>query len=418
MKNIKLFFLFFSLSLCTFAQVKTTNLTLDAAMKSPSTAEGIYLRCATEKVNRLPDDFSKLTKLKSINISGDYTTNFDFADAIEKLSQLPALESLSLYGFGDKFQVIPASIYKLKNLNSLDLSDDSISIIPPELCMLTKLQVLTISYNKLSSIPQDFGKLVNLEELYIGDNNLNEEALQPIFKLTKLTNLTISDTKITNIPRQIANLTQLGTLDVYGDSISDIPAELINMKSLKEIVIADTKMSEKRMQEIIKLLPNVNVIDAVCFPAGSVVNMADGSSRAIETIRRGEKIKGYDFKLAKIKLFTVETLQIHHSKQYSIYNVNLKIVENTASTSPGAFTEVHFFNATGNHPVYVKNQGWKRVENLMPGDVLLYSDDNQTFCKEAYVDCISLSTQTVPKVYNLKSKKGNYFVNGVLVNQK
>ncbi len=421
MKNNKLLFLLLSFSFffsfCTLGQVKTTGLTLDQAMKIPLAAEGVIIDCTKEKIERLPEDFSKLTKLYRVAIMGNATTTFDFADAFEKMSKLPLLTSIWIDGFGPKLTNIPESIGLLKQLEELTLSKIDIENIPVAICQLEKLVYLSIEETKITSVPVEIKKLVNLETLSLQDNQINS-GFEAIYPLTKITDLELANNKIPSIPEGISKLKNMSRLNLSKNPLTDVPNEIDLIDTMEYLVVVETNIPEERMKSMKKNFLMEVIDEYGCFPSGSLVSMADGSLKPIEMIRSGEKVKSYDVEKKIFKTSKIIALQTHNTTYYHVYKVQLKIPNSSVNLSSQLFNTESCLTATGNHPVYVKNEGWKNVENLKTGDVLVYADDNQNFCKEAFVGSINLSVHTVPAVYNLDVKKENYFVNGVLVNYK
>jgi RHS repeat-associated protein len=99
-----------------------------------------------------------------------------------------------------------------------------------------------------------------------------------------------------------------------------------------------------------------------CFPPGTLVLMADGSTKAIEDIIVGDMVMGADPELGiSIGQFQVqETLQSNTEV--------LVTIEFEKNEVKG------ILEATREHPFYVKEKGWVYAEFLKVGDVLISSD--------------------------------------------
>lgn len=67
---------------------------------------------------------------------------------------------------------LPGSILKLKLLNDLDISRNSLTSLPAGLMRLRALRRLNVSENQLSELPQDIGELKNLKSLNASHNSL------------------------------------------------------------------------------------------------------------------------------------------------------------------------------------------------------------------------------------------------------
>ena len=89
------------------------------------------------------------------------------------------------------------SIYKLYNLQKLDLSNKKLTKIPENLGNLVNLRTLDLSNNNLTKIPTSLGNLVNLQTLYLYGNSLTE------------------------IPASLSNLSHLQTLYLSGNNLTE-----------------------------------------------------------------------------------------------------------------------------------------------------------------------------------------------------
>ncbi|GER36436.1 leucine-rich repeat family protein [Striga asiatica] len=79
------------------------------------------------------------------------------------------LDNQGLSGF------VPKDIFRLRHLQSINLSGNSISgVIPPSLGNLSRLEILDLSYNFLNgSIPESIGRLTSLRILDLNGNSLS-----------------------------------------------------------------------------------------------------------------------------------------------------------------------------------------------------------------------------------------------------
>ncbi|KAF0307721.1 CCR4-NOT transcription complex subunit 6 [Amphibalanus amphitrite] len=82
---------------------------------------------------------------------------------------------------------ISPSVWRLKHLTALYMSENSLVCLPAEIVNLTQLTYLDLSNNKLRQIPAELGDLVNMRELHLNHNLLR---LLP-YELGKLFNLQV-----------------------------------------------------------------------------------------------------------------------------------------------------------------------------------------------------------------------------------
>ena len=129
-----------------------------------------------------------------------------------------------------------------------------------------------------------------------------------------------------------------------------------------------------------------------CFLEGTKVLMADGTSKNIEDISRGEIIMSYDLSSNKKVANTVIEKYTHPDyPDYLIINESLKV--------------------TTNHRIWVNNTAWARADELRIGDVMSNSSG-----EAVVVSDIELKSGN-NTVYNLhlQSENHNYFADGILV---
>jgi len=102
-----------------------------------------------------------------------------------------------------------------------------------KLSVLTpNLRVLDISKNSITDIPPEcFLEWKLMERLCASDNKLS--SLKTILSMTSLKELDVSNNEITNIFAEIAMLKHLTNLDIQGNKIAELPAQLGAMQLKK-----------------------------------------------------------------------------------------------------------------------------------------------------------------------------------------
>jgi hypothetical protein len=141
-----------------------------------------------------------------------------------------------------------------------------------------------------------------------------------------------------------------------------------------------------------------------CVAAGTKVLLSSGSEIPIETVKPNDKIVACDTVKNLRAEAVVEKMLTHNDKPYSLSALTL---DNNRE-----------LNVTANHPLFVAKKGWVKVENVNPGDIILAYDNAGRKMVESKVLSIIRDKSTCNVVYNLKTSKGNYIANGVLVHNK
>jgi leucine-rich repeat protein SHOC2 len=68
----------------------------------------------------------------------------------------------------------------LRDLQTLDLSDNNFTGVPAEIGQLAKLEVLDLSNNPITGLPHELGGLQNLQLLDLRSTNYSAEDLEII----------------------------------------------------------------------------------------------------------------------------------------------------------------------------------------------------------------------------------------------
>ncbi len=138
---------------------------------------------------------------------------------------------------------IPSKIGNLRNLQTLNMSFNSLTAIPAEIGNLINLQIINFSDNKISTLPVEIGNLHNLQRLDLSFNDLTVVPSE-IGNLNNLQLLCLSDNQLTTIPPEIGNLQSIKTLDLYKNQITTIPHEIGNLRTLQVLHLSFNNISE------------------------------------------------------------------------------------------------------------------------------------------------------------------------------
>ncbi|MBD2177554.1 leucine-rich repeat domain-containing protein, partial [Pseudanabaena sp. FACHB-1998] len=187
-------------------------------------------------LSEIPDSITRLTNLQSLDLS--YNSLSEIPDSITRLTNLQ-----SLYLSNNSLSEIPDSITRLTNLQSLDLSYNSLSEIPDSITRLTNLQSLYLSYNSLSEIPDSITRLTNLQSLDLRNNSLSEIP-DSITRLTNLQSLDLSNNSLSEIPDSITRLTNLQSLYLSNTRLSEIPDSITRLTNLQSLYLSYNSLSE------------------------------------------------------------------------------------------------------------------------------------------------------------------------------
>ncbi|MDX2305239.1 MAG: Hint domain-containing protein [Microscillaceae bacterium] len=155
-----------------------------------------------------------------------------------------------------------------------------------------------------------------------------------------------------------------------------------------------------------------------CFPGDAQVMLANGESKAIQDLQKGDMIlSSTEPHSPQWKAEPIQKVIVHQKSTIPMYALTLS-PQNilSASLAPVILPE-YSLEATGNHPVLTQ-RGKLCMEQIRVGDIL-YSYHPQTgemfSCKVMAVESFSSKAQ---KVYNLGILGEVYLVNGLIVYKK
>lgn len=138
----------------------------------------------------------------------------------------------------------------LEKLSSLLLQNNNLKTIPSELWRLVNLQELNLGCNQLEILPKEIGLLTNLQELFLHSNQL------------------------VDIPSQIGHLQQLQVLDLTDNRLESLPGELVWRLQLKNMWVERNPFSTKPTKSF-----SMITLRDICAQAIGLWCLADPHSR-------------------------------------------------------------------------------------------------------------------------------------------
>jgi RHS repeat-associated protein len=105
-----------------------------------------------------------------------------------------------------------------------------------------------------------------------------------------------------------------------------------------------------------------------CFPAGTMILMADGSTKPIDKIKEGDWVFADDPE-DKDGLIAKQVIQLHHNWTERFIHVQIDV--DGDGESDGSI------RATGEHPFWTENEGWVHAKDLKKGDLFLTDEGHQ-----------------------------------------
>jgi Leucine-rich repeat (LRR) protein len=154
---------------------------------------------------------------------------------------------------------LPEEVLRCKNLRSINLIGNKELSVPAALTALQNLPLLTdirISTARLDSIlPVNYTKITHLD---MSGNEITT-IMADIANFSNLRQLDLSNNKMTNLPAEIGELKQLAVLNINENRISRLPAELGNLPLLKILNLSYNKLTD--FPDALGKLPMLNNLD-------------------------------------------------------------------------------------------------------------------------------------------------------------
>ena len=224
----------------------------------------------------LPDNIKNLNNLQVLSLQFN-----DFRTLNENLGELISLKYLDI-GSNGKLRELPKSIGELKCLQYLNISPNGlnklrnelsgchqlksivanagrIKTLPENMGGLVNLKYINLASNKITSLPETLGEMSSLEHLSLGSNDI-KVIPKSLSSLKKLDFLDIAYNRLNEFPSEVLGLDKCVNLWIHNNKIPTVPKEIGNMKSLTHLLIDHEIISDKNINEIKEVNPNLRVI--------------------------------------------------------------------------------------------------------------------------------------------------------------
>ena len=148
-----------------------------------------------------------------------------------------------------------------------------------------------------------------------------------------------------------------------------------------------------------------NICYGTCFVEDTPVTLADGTKRAIQDLKVGDQIIGWNETTDSLMNATIKQVLIHEFTPATLKSID-KI----------EFSSGEILEATDNHPIYVRDKGWVDVKDLVEGDVVLRTVNGER--NDVTVVAIIRDYTVAGVVYNLETTAHTYIANDIVVHNK
>lgn len=170
--------------------------------------------------------------------------DLSYNEIVELPSQIETLMYLVSFKMRhNHLRRLPVSLWSLKTLTTLDLSNNELEgILPKELGNLNRLRELGLEGNKLTQLPETIQELVYLEVLRVESNRLMALP-STIGRLKNLKTLSAHSNQIAELPMSFRSLTRLLTLDLKKNWLVTVNDAFLELTSIKYIDLRQNKLT-------------------------------------------------------------------------------------------------------------------------------------------------------------------------------
>jgi len=215
---------------------------------------------------------------------------------------------------------------KIWDLNFLSLSSLWLDTIPAEIWKLINLVSLDLSYNLSdswhTSFPKEMTNLTNLKELNLYNSNI--EWLDNICNLENLENLNVWFCHIDELPDDFWNLINLKILELTNNDLSKFPDSFFNLKKLEYLDLFDNNIDLS--QYSFSSFPNLKYLDLSLNNQASLLEL---NSNSFSSSLQSLILINCNIKKLDISNLNLSELNLSSNPELFESNENLKISDQT-----------------------------------------------------------------------------------------
>lgn len=173
----------------------------------------LYFASYNNDFTSFPPDLKKLVNLNYLEF---FAPKFDSIPA--EIAYLNKLKTLKISSIIDTLH-LPLTLHYLKNLKDLTIENCVLDSFPKEIFKIPNLNFLNLTNVKMFYITKHFERFSNLEVLVLDNNQLQSLPFE-IYKAKKLRFLSIKNNHLQKLPDSISQMENLTVLDIRGNGFT------------------------------------------------------------------------------------------------------------------------------------------------------------------------------------------------------
>ncbi|KAJ5605020.1 Leucine-rich repeat typical subtype [Penicillium lagena] len=116
------------------------------------------------------------------------------------------------------------------------------------------IETLDLHGNVLQTLPMGFRRLQQLRSLNLSNNSLSVDNIQIVVEIPSLVDLKLANNQLQGrFPSDISRLRSLETLDLHGNTLTELPDELAELTSLKSLDVGENQLTSLPFEGLSKL---------------------------------------------------------------------------------------------------------------------------------------------------------------------
>jgi Leucine-rich repeat (LRR) protein len=209
-----------------------------------------WLDAENNRLVTLPDEVGDMFWLACLDLSGNR-----IASLPRSLAWLPRLRTI--YLGNNELAEIPARVFELSELRTLSIGDNEIEEVPEAIGDLVELDDLSLYDNRLRDLPRSLARLP-LTFLHLGDHGWKEPPAV-VSEIRTLKTLWIASRALERLPAEIVTLPNLKELMLWYSNVSEVPPELFEATHLRELRISNNPLPDGTIEKLKEALPNCKI---------------------------------------------------------------------------------------------------------------------------------------------------------------
>jgi len=203
-------------------------------------------------LKRVPRSTRKLKQLKTLEC-----TNNNIRHIPWYIKRLKQLNEVNLNFNRVKFN--RRATMRLAEVERVLLAGNNLNTLPDNINIMSGLKRLNLADNRLSSLPVSFGELDSLETIIFYKNRFTTIP-DVVFNLNQLIELDFYYNQINSVSEKIGTLTGLKRIYLSFNKLESLPGSMKNLNRLKFLYIHHNRL--KFLPDWLATLPNLTILDA------------------------------------------------------------------------------------------------------------------------------------------------------------